>query len=629
MQHYKSTSIKTEINIEQKPFFVDNLKISEKTACLKVFNENINEEKTYFLAFFDKNELDTFIENSTKVQLSNVFFSDVSFLNNTFESLEITESVIWAENIVLPLNCKGKLNFNKTIFIGKEINFNNWRIGGVCQMTNTKFICNKLQMNNSRFEKGFNFKYSEFYTDFFEFEKSRIESEEVNFSNLIFINSNVSFAHSYFGKGRKIFSNTLFGEGFVDFSTVDFGIGDVIFERTIFGNGNISFRSANFGVGTVDFRRAEFCNGEKDFTNTNFNDGNVKFINVLFGNGKINFRFANFGKGNIDFHFSQFGDCSFLFDHIYSDNGNIDFRGTEFKKASVSFVDFTVGDGNIIFESFEHANGTFTIKDAFFGRGTITLENAKCSNVDLSIENVDFGAGSVFFTNAEFKSIVFRHTQVNSYFDLRVKKCEVIDFANAVISGVLDLKPIDYLNVNQIYFQGARLLGRIYIDWHRSNIQQIISTQNSSNHEKAVQFRILKENYHNIGEYSYEDLAYVEFKRFEAKEKLEIIKNKPFHKQLIVRVKRSFEWLVLDQMGEYATNPLRVLLSMLVVYIVFSLIFLVIGVAHPNNHAIVSSLFPPNSPNAMSVVARSFYHSIVTFLTIGYGDYYPTGVSHN
>lgn len=626
MQQINSNTLKIDIAIEDKPFLVDNLKISEKTACLSFFYKNKNQENTQFLAYLDQNQINSFFKTKEKLILKQVFIDNPTLLTNDFENIEISESVIWFENIDFVLKCKGKVNFNKTIFISEQINFSNWQIGGLCQMTNTKFICKKMQMNNSKFEKGLNFKYSEFYTDFVEFEKIKVEAEEVNFSNITFDNSNVSFAHSYFGKARKMFSNTNFGQGFVDFSHIDFGNGDVIFERTNFGYGNVSFRSSNFGIGTVDFRRAEFGDGEKDFTNVNFNDGNVKFINALFRNGKINFRFANFGNGNIDFHYSQFGDCSFLFDHINSNNGTIDFRGAEFKKANISLIDLRFGDGNIIFESFQQQSGSFTIKDAFFGRGTISFENSSCSNVQLLIENVDFGAGSVFFTNAEFKSIVFRHTQVNGYFDLRVKKCEVIDFANTVISGVLDLKPIDYLNVGQIYFQGARLLGRIYIDWLRSNIKQIISSQNSSNHQKAVQFRILKENYHNIGEYEYEDFAYVEFKRFEAKDKLDKIKNKPFRKRLIIRVKHWFEWLILDKMGEYATNPIRVLASMLVVYILFSLIFLVIGYLHPQNHAIVSSLFPSDSPQVLNITARSFYHSIVTFLTIGYGDYYPTGI---
>ena len=38
---------------------------------------------------------------------------------------------------------------------------------------------------------------------------------------------------------------------------------------------------------------------------------------------------------------------------------------------------------------------------------------------------------------------------------------------------------------------------------------------------------------------------------------------------------------------------------------------------------IVSSI---GDPDKLSMVARAFYHSAITFLTIGYGDYYPSGI---
>jgi hypothetical protein len=33
------------------------------------------------------------------------------------------------------------------------------------------------------------------------------------------------------------------------------------------------------------------------------------------------------------------------------------------------------------------------------------------------------------------------------------------------------------------------------------------------------------------------------------------------------------------------------------------------------------------TPDQLSVVARSFYHSAITFFTIGYGDHYPHGAA--
>lgn len=623
MKQIKYITINYEII--DKPFLYEYQLISRKTAIVTI-SENKKVTKTLNLAYIDTKLFNKTIEGKNKIGFTSCLFENLPPISGNFESIELSNSVILNTNININVNVRGNVNFQKTHIFADKIDFNNWEIEGNTNFAEITFVSDTLTINKSVFKQGLILKYATFSCNFVEMQEIKVETEEFNISNSHFGDTNVTFSNSYFGKCRKNFSYSSFGEGFIDFSHVNFGQGDVLFERTIFGDGNISFRSTDFGIGTVDFRRAEFGNGEKDFTNANFGDGNVKFINAIFNSGKINFRFANFGKGEIDFHFTKFGDTVFLFDHIYSDNGILDFRGAEFDKAKISIIDVTFGDGDIIFESFEQKEGQFTIKNSFFGRGIITFENAQCSNVDFQIENVDFGVGSIFFTNAEFRTIVFRHTHINSYFDLRIKQCEKIDFANAIVSGVVDLNPVgSSLNVNKIYFQGVRLLGRIYIDWHMSNICKIIGSQETSNHEKSEQFRILKENYHSIGQYEYEDLAYVEFKRTEAKAKLDNVKKEPFHKKIIAYFNYWFEWLILNKMGQYATNPVRVFFSMLVVYMIFSLIYIVIGYANPSNPLIASSLFKPGDPHVLSIVGRGFYHSIVTFLTIGYGDYYPVG----
>ena len=65
----------------------------------------------------------------------------------------------------------------------------------------------------------------------------------------------------------------------------------------------------------------------------------------------------------------------------------------------------------------------------------------------------------------------------------------------------------------------------------------------------------------------------------------------------------TFKWLVYEKMGLYGTSPYRVLLSMLVVVSAFSWMF--------------SQLPPPFEGNP-----EPFFHSIITFLTIGYGTDY-------
>jgi len=66
----------------------------------------------------------------------------------------------------------------------------------------------------------------------------------------------------------------------------------------------------------------------------------------------------------------------------------------------------------------------------------------------------------------------------------------------------------------------------------------------------------------------------------------------------------AFKWLIYEKIGVYGTSPARIALSMLVVLGAFSILYLP---------------FPPkiNPSNAAPV-----FHSVITFLTIGYGTDY-------
>ena len=68
-------------------------------------------------------------------------------------------------------------------------------------------------------------------------------------------------------------------------------------------------------------------------------------------------------------------------------------------------------------------------------------------------------------------------------------------------------------------------------------------------------------------------------------------------------------------------SPVRVLISMVVTYLFFLLIYFLMPFLVGNE--IMPSL---DHGDDLSQLEIAFYHSIVTFLTIGYGDYYPTGI---
>ncbi len=495
-------------------------------------------------------------------------------------------------------------NFHSCVFRGEEINFNNCIFGpNYHDFRNSVFSGKKL------------------------FENITFRAGEIDFVGVDFGPGDISFTGTHFGNGRVLFRLSVFGEGRKDFSRVNFGQGDVSFEKVEFGNGDVNFRSTIFGNGKKDFRRCSFGTGKKNFSNAIFGNGTVEFVSTDFGTGKLSFKLAEFGRGNIDFHYCHFGDGDVQFDKTNFGEGDLDFRAVDFDACRVIFNRIEISVGDLIFEASQMKSGFITFKNSILGRGEFNFSNCIYPESDIIIENVDFGQGAMSFKSAKFKSIIFRGSQINNYFDLRVNECQLLDLSETVIKDVVDLKSYtSNITIHSIDLRGVRLLGLIYLSWSDLNIKQLILKQDSTWVEKAEQFRMLKENFRNLGMYIEEDLAYVEFKRAEAKAILEKRKQRGTIPAITGHISHWLKILIMDKMGHYATNPMRVLLSMAIVYLTFTLAFLALETFDPSAQ-IVSSLYPPGDPHVLGNIAKAFYHSAITFLTIGYGDYYPNGIS--
>ena len=83
------------------------------------------------------------------------------------------------------------------------------------------------------------------------------------------------------------------------------------------------------------------------------------------------------------------------------------------------------------------------------------------------------------------------------------------------------------MEIKELNLSGVRNMGDIFISWDDNNVIDLICSQsNTNNHEKAEQFRLLKEEFRDTGRYIDEDKAYVYFKRYELKDQFEIAKIK-------------------------------------------------------------------------------------------------------
>lgn len=453
-------------------------------------------------------------------------------------------------------------------------------------------------------------KYAFFNSDYnIDFSYMELGDGDLDFSFAQFAHGNLDFKYTHFGNGRVDFSNVFFRSEVVDFA------------NSIFGEGEVTFKNATFLKSEKNFQYTDFGKGDLIFVNTEFGDGNVLFINSNFNEGNALFKVARFGQGDIDFHYSKFGGGDISFERVDFGDGFVNFKTVEFGKGKVNFNRAVFGAG---FKSFEGCSGQgkMTFKKTNLGIGDVNFELTELVDTDLTFEKAELGKGALSFLNSEFRNLSLSGCHINDYLDLRLKKCGLVDLSDTIVRDIIDLKPYKLdVDVDILNIAGMRLLGTIYIDWKANGVEQLIRKQiDTSLAEKADQFLTLKESFNKSGQYNDEDDAYVWFMRYEA-----LNEYKKSQKDKISKIPNAliygFKKLVFDYMGLYATNPMRVLFSTIVVLAFFGLVYA--GVLFSGAGGIVSGL--GGEHDLIGVFGRSFYHSGITFFTIGYGDFYPLG----
>ncbi|MEZ4720710.1 MAG: potassium channel family protein [Flavobacteriales bacterium] len=425
-------------------------------------------------------------------------------------------------------------------------------------------------------------------------------------------------------------------ENETDFSHAHFVGATASFERCIFGNGPLNFyhskfysdvttfSQSRFGAGIANFQYAEFGSREVSFDHAHFDVGDIQFVSATFGDSKVSFKEASFGQGEVDFHYSTFGNGNLSFDKATFGGGDVSFKRVDFGHGKVDFKRVDFGNGNIDFSESSFKSGKVVFRSAIFGEGDVIFDEVD-SDSDFSFDNAEFGSGKLSFYQAVARKLSFRLCQFNNYVDLRVRRLGKLDLSHTIVRDIIDLMPTENspVEMDEMNFSGMRNLGNLYIDWRENKVLKLIMSQDdSSNHQKSEQFLILKETYNSTGRYADEDKAYVWYKRLELKADLEhALKRDP--KNAIWAYPTAFsKWLLFDKIGLYATEPVRVIFSIGVVYTLFSLLYLIMP--------LVADTYIDTGGGDLLVnlnpVAKAFYYSAITFLTIGYGEYYPVGI---
>ncbi len=444
-----------------------------------------------------------------------------------------------------------------------------------------------------------------------DFSHSQFEDGNVNFEGAHFIKGTLDFTASKFGEGIKNFSYLFVKDATIDFSSVDFG------------NGNVNFKNAVFHNGDKNFQDAVFGKGERNFTNTDFGNGNVFFIHTTYDEGNTNFKIARFGQGIVDFHYAKFTKGDVGFERTEFGIGNVDFSKIEFGTGRINFNRAVFQGENISFEGAELLSGRLIAKKCEFGTGNLNCEFLNFENANIIFDSANLQERKISFNKSIINELSMEGCNFNKYVDLRVKKCASLNLKETTVRDIIDMLPHENeLKIESLNFSGMRLLGILLVEWKRNNLFPLISNQKDTTVlQKAEQFRTLKKNFSDTGRYDDEDTAYVEFKRYEARAKLQAAKKKkPIHRIGYYFI-HFLQWLVFDKIGQYATNPIRVLISMFFIYTAFSITFSILVWLKWGD--IVSGIGGTHAE--IGIVAKSFFFSAVTFFTIGYGDFYPMG----
>ena len=465
---------------------------------------------------------------------------------------------------------------------------------------NTVIPINGFSARNAVFETAFNIdlSYGEFNADNF------------NVDGSIFIGKELSFHSSVFNTNGVGFSNCFIKVDRFDMCRAKFNDGEVSFKNTIFDTGVKDFQDVNFGNGDVTFVNTEFGNGDVSFINGRFNDGDVSFKVARFGNGKVDFHYAKFGKGNISFEQTDFG------------NGRTDFRTVEFGTGRTSFNRCAFGDGEVNFEGAEATSGKVTLKRATFGNSNVIFDLYQGRDSELIFERSTFPA-DVSFRGAILKGLYLDDCQFNSTLNLHVDTCDNMFLTGCTFRDIVEFYTHDNPpKVNILNLTGMRLLGILYLDWEVNQIEKIIYNQKDTNfREKAEQFRILKQNFNNSGQYDDEDKAYIEFKRNEAKAILTESLKKKKVSAIWQYPSFGFKKLVFDWMGLYATSPGRVIFSNIIVILFFAFLFTII----PYFTSATLTTINPTDPFWTKYWTAAYYTGI-TYFTVGYGEIVPLGI---
>ena len=397
---------------------------------------------------------------------------------------------------------------------------------------------------------------------------------------------------------------------------------DYNFEGFIFV-GDINFNNIEFNE-DPKFINAEFIYGSISFIGTRFEE-KTSFLGVLFY-GTVNFGGASFRK-EVEFKGTKFLGGPTSFKKVYF-SGDVSFEGNIFQN-------------NIDFSNAQF-HGNFNCNfDKFNGREI----HFNCADINY---NFDICLTEKKHISLNFESI----TTYSAFTDIKLLvKNGSISFRNTILEKISLC--FEIYNDSYIDFEGTRIKDTVF---RRDHIEGHLIQENKKWYDRAKEIYItLKNNFHSIGRYDDESWAYIKERDMEKltysftnseendtyrfasnmKNKLDkfILKIKFFTKWLFS--KNSLNWLKLviaSFIYGYGENPWRVIRFALIIIFLFAIILNFSGIVISDRTILIIEFIKESQGDEYTLkylepILGSFlnclYFSVVTFTTLGYGDFQP------
>lgn len=439
-----------------------------------------------------------------------------------------------------------------------------------------------------------------------------------------FFDGKSDFSMTTYGKGGFSLSHSYFGNDTVSFQDCVFEAEITSFSANIYGDGSKVFAGTKFYGKEVHFYSSRFGQGEIDFKCSFFEQANLNFSGCTFGNGTINFDFSHFGRRGVDFSGVDFGSGDATFRNCSFNGGRALYFGSALKHGKLSFSRSEFGDGDIDFSFCNLTDSQVHFKYSRLGHGNFNMDRMTLEGGEILFKGINFVSQSMQFLESKITLLIFENCTLSEHVNMQLSYCEDLEIRNCIIEKTFDMlfSELHKIDIRTMNLTSTKNLGRIYIDWSLNDVKRLIYSQKGTtkDSDKANQFRLLKENFHEIGQYDDEDFAYVEFKRCQSRAILkgEDLPGKKIgsFKMLLRYILFPIKWFIFDFIGRYATNPIRILGALLINIMIFSGVYTLPGIQLGGFKAFYDN-------RIINRYANGLYHSIQSTFTLGYGDINP------